>query len=59
VIFASISTLESAGIQDSGSSTRSWIGMLMGVSFAAIIVWGTLPLTDNGIMLHTVEHVNI
>lgn len=28
VILASISTLESAGIHDSGSSTRSWIGML-------------------------------
>lgn len=28
VIFASISTLESAGIQDSGSSTRSWMGIL-------------------------------
>jgi len=28
VIFASISTLESAGIQSSGSSTRSWIGIL-------------------------------
>jgi hypothetical protein len=31
----------------------------MGVSFAAIIVAETLPLADNGIMLHTVEHVNI
>lgn len=29
VIFASISTLESAGIQSSGSSTRSWIGILL------------------------------
>lgn len=28
VIFASISTLESAGIQDSGNSTRSWMGIL-------------------------------
>lgn len=28
MILASISTLESAGIQDSGSSTRSWIGIL-------------------------------
>ena len=28
VIFASISTRESAGINSSGSSTRSWIGML-------------------------------
>jgi len=30
VILASISTLESAGIQDSGSSTRSWMGILIG-----------------------------
>jgi len=61
VIFASISTLESAGIQDSGSSTRSWIGMLMGVSFAASReLWGeTLPLTNYGIVLHTVMAVNI
>lgn len=34
VILASISTLESAGIQDSGSSTLSWIGMLNAVNLA-------------------------
>ena len=34
VIFASISTLESAGIQDSGSSTLSWIGILNLVNIA-------------------------
>lgn len=28
LILASISTLESAGIHDSGSSTRSWMGIL-------------------------------
>lgn len=32
VILASISTLESAGIQDSGSSTRSRIGILDAVN---------------------------
>ena len=31
VILASISTRESAGISSSGSSTRSWIGMLFKV----------------------------
>ena len=31
VILASISTLESAGIHSSGSSTRSWIGILCGI----------------------------
>jgi hypothetical protein len=35
VIFASISTLESAGINSSGSSTRSWIGILIAVSTAS------------------------
>lgn len=59
MIFASISTRESAGIQDSGSSTRSWIGILVEVSFAARSVGETLPLIDNGIMLHTVPNVNI
>ncbi len=29
MILASISTLESAGIHDSGSSTRSWMGILL------------------------------
>jgi hypothetical protein len=44
VIFASISTLESSGIQDSGSSTRSRIGMLEGISAASIQLRRVLTL---------------
>lgn len=39
VIFASISTLESSGIQDSGSSTRSRIGILSCLAFYAGALW--------------------
>lgn len=53
-IFASISTLESAGIQDSGSSTRSWIGMLQeGKCGWDIILKDNLPLTYDSVVLHT------
>jgi hypothetical protein len=61
VILASISTLESAGIQDSGSSTRSWIGILRcGQQICAnlAMVPQNLPLANDRVVLHTFDNVN-
>lgn len=60
MILASISTLESAGIQDSGSSTRSWIGILWdAVITRPFEIWEWrkfVPLADNGVVLHATFH---
>jgi hypothetical protein len=58
-ILDAISTFESSGIQDSGSSTLSRIGILGSVNLAPVNFTEILPLADDGIVLHAVAGLSI